>query len=353
MNIALQNVSKNFGPALAADDITLEIAEGECFFLLGPSGCGKTTLLRMVAGFCTPDSGKILLDNQPANDLPPHRRNTGMVFQNYALWPHLTVFENVAFGLAVPGRKLPETERRRRVGNILEMVHMEAFAQRKPAELSGGQQQRVALARALVIDPKALLLDEPLSNLDAGLRLEMRVEIRRLVKRIGITTLYVTHDQKEALSMADRCAVLQNGKIVQTGAPRELYDQPTVRFVAEFMGHANMIPAKVTALNGHTLVLSSAFGSWTATKFHGHPQTGDNVTLAVRPEKIRFGAADNNLNTFNGQLKETIYMGESVETWISMPDNSVLKAISADEPCANAAGLFHVDPDQVMVLNAE
>src|SRR5450830_1049187 len=257
MNLSLQSIVKRFDTVTAVDGVSLEIRDGECFFLLGPSGCGKTTLLRMIAGCCAPDEGRIVFNGQPVNDLPPHRRNTPLVFQNYALWPHLTVFDNVAFGLTVPGRTCPAPERRERVGRMLAAMHMEDLARRKPNRLSGGQQQRVALARALVIDPACLLLDEPLSNLDAKLRLEMRVEIRRLVKRQGITTIYVTHDQKEALSMADRCAILRQGRVEQVGSPRDLYEHPANRFVADFIGGANLVPGKVRAMsNGLTTVVT-------------------------------------------------------------------------------------------------
>ncbi len=236
MHLTLKAISKNFGTVRAVDAVSLEVADGELFFLVGPSGCGKTTLLRMIAGFCQPDSGAVLFDGIQVNQQPAHLRNTGMVFQNYALWPHLTVADNVAFGLAVPGRRLPEKDRRARVQRMLQAVHMEEFAERKPNQLSGGQQQRVALARALVVEPACLLLDEPLSNLDAKLRLEMRIEIRRLVKQIGITTIYVTHDQAEALSMADRCLILKNGRVAQIGTPRDIYQRPANRFVADFIG---------------------------------------------------------------------------------------------------------------------
>src|SRR5215469_11429785 len=225
--ITIENLSKRFGNYLALDRISLTIGTGELFFLLGPSGCGKTTLLRHIAGFYRPDEGRILLAGEDVTFMPPHKRNTGMVFQNYALWPHLTVEKNVAFGLEE--RRLPKGEIRTCVREALESVHLENVSERKISELSGGQQQRVALARAMVIRPTCLLLDEPLSNLDAKLRLEMRAEIRRICKEFQLTTVYVTHDQKEALSVSDRMAVLDQGRILQVGTPLEVYRRPSCR----------------------------------------------------------------------------------------------------------------------------
>lgn len=358
MKITLTNLTKRFGAIIAVDGVSLDVSDGECFFMLGPSGCGKTTLLRMIAGFGAPDAGRILFDGQIINNVPPHRRNTGMVFQNYALWPHLTVFDNVAFGLTVPGRTCPAPERRERVGRILAAMHMEELAQRKPNRLSGGQQQRVALARALVIDPACLLLDEPLSNLDAKLRLEMRVEIRRLVKQLGITTIYVTHDQKEALSMADRCAVLRQGRVEQVGPPRDLYERPSNRFVADFIGSANLVPGRIQAMTNGLATVATACGEWAARDLHGAFQIGAAVTLAIRPEALRLhpptGAA---LNRFAGHLTETIYLGEATESWIRMSDGFVMKVLESGPihaPAALSAEIpFHVNPDDVIILAAE
>ena len=381
MQITLANITKRFGKIVAADDICFTVADGECFFLLGPSGCGKTTLLRLIAGFGAPDEGQILFDGQIVNDLPPHRRNTPLVFQNYALWPHLTVFDNVAFGLTVPGRTCPAPERRERVGRMLAAMHMEDLAQRKPNRLSGGQQQRVALARALVIDPACLLLDEPLSNLDAKLRLEMRVEIRRLVKQMGITTIYVTHDQQEALSMADRCAILRQGRVEQVGPPRDLYERPANRFVADFIGGANLVPGKIRAVTNGLATVATALGEWTARDLHGAFRPGAAVTLAIHPEALRLHATSGaECNCFTGKLTETMFLGEATESWIRMPDGSVLKALEigpasaggpaiaggavvtggpvvtggAARPTAPAADTrFYVNPDNVIVLAAE
>ncbi|MBI2438790.1 MAG: ABC transporter ATP-binding protein [Lentisphaerae bacterium] len=366
MNVVLQSIVKRFGAVTAVDNVSLEIRAGECFFLLGPSGCGKTTLLRIIAGFCAPDEGQLLFDGKQVGGLPPHRRNTGMVFQNYALWPHLTVAANVAFGLTVPGRTLPASERKARVQRMLAVMHLEDYAGQKPNQLSGGQQQRVALARALVIDPACLLLDEPLSNLDAKLRLEMRVEIRRLVKRLGITTIYVTHDQKEALSMADRCAVLRQGRVEQIGTPRDLYERPANRFVADFIGGANLVPGTVRALTPLGAVITTAFGECSAHNLRGALQPGAKVTLAIRPEHLSLGAPCTELparggsapggNWFKGHVTESVYSGDTIESWIRMSDGSILKSVASatGRPATAAADIpFHVNPDEVIVLAAE
>src|SRR5512140_2761300 len=233
ISIQVNQLTKQFGTVVALHGLDLTINPGELFFLLGPSGCGKTTLLRSLAGFYIPDEGQIWFGDEDVTRLAPHKRNTGMMFQSYALWPHMTVAENVAFGLEE--RKVPREEINRRVREALESVRMAEYAARRPNELSGGQQQRVALARALVIRPRCLLLDEPLSNLDARLRLEMRGEIRRVCKDFKLTTVYVTHDQKEALSISDRMAILDRGRVLQVGAPRDIYKRPRSRTVANFI----------------------------------------------------------------------------------------------------------------------
>src|ERR1700730_616755 len=237
--IAIESLSKSFGGFLALDRVGLTIETGELVFLLGPSGCGKTRLLRHIAGFYRPDEGRILFDGKDVTRVPAHQRNTGMVFQNYALWPHLTVEKNVAFGLEE--RRFPKAEIDDRVTEALRVVRLEDLARRKINEMSGGQQQRVALARALVVRPACLLLDEPLSNLDAQLRAEMRSEIRRICKTAGLTTIYVTHDQKEALAVADRIAVMKDGQLAQIGSPGELYNHPRNVFVATFLGGTNLL----------------------------------------------------------------------------------------------------------------
>ena len=308
VSIAIENLVKTFGAAKALDGVSLTVEPGELFFLLGPSGCGKTTLLRHVAGFYKPDSGRIRIGGEDVTDVPPHKRDTGMVFQSYALWPHMTLAENVAFGLEM--RKVPKAEAARRVREALAAVKMEDKADRKPNQLSGGQQQRVALARALVVQPRCLLLDEPLSNLDAKLRLEMRTEIRRICKEAGLTAVYVTHDQKEALSIADRIAVMDAGRVEQVGSPPDVYRRPKSAFVASFIGETNFLPP-------------GFFGS--AASFPGAK------TLSVRPESVRLGAppAGAEALRFSGTVHGTVYLGETAEHLLDCgrPDVPPLKVL--------------------------
>jgi iron(III) transport system ATP-binding protein len=285
MNVSIQNVSKSFGANRVVNEVSLDIADGELFFLLGPSGCGKTTLLRMLAGFYPVESGKLLFGDRGMNDVPPHRRNTGMVFQNYALWPHLTVFENVAYGLDV--RKVTGNERRQRVEEALAIVRMGDYAKRSPTQLSGGQQQRVALARALVIKPDVLLLDEPLSNLDAKLRLEMREEIRRIHRETKLTTIYVTHDQQEALALADRIGLMNGGRLEQVGAPLELYRSPQTPFVTQFLGVANFLTGTVIAvMDAGQVKVQTAAGELVCAMEGGAELVGQTVTCLIRPHDV-------------------------------------------------------------------
>ncbi|HVS53659.1 MAG TPA: ABC transporter ATP-binding protein [Opitutaceae bacterium] len=310
ISIRIQQLTKRFGSVTALQQLDLEIAAGELFFLLGPSGCGKTTLLRSLAGFYIPDEGRIFFGDEDVTRLAPHKRNTGMMFQSYALWPHMTVAQNVAFGLEE--RKVPRDEIRRRVGEALESVHMGALAERRPNQLSGGQQQRVALARALVIRPRCLLLDEPLSNLDAKLRLEMRAEIRRVCKEFKLTTVYVTHDQKEALSISDRMAILDRGRVLQVGTPLEVYRRPTCRTVANFIGETDFIAGTLVSASGGTAVVDTAIG-----RFEGVPgdpaapaKAGDVVTVSVRPECWRLTRETPEKNFVRGRIGAAIYLGE-------------------------------------------
>jgi iron(III) transport system ATP-binding protein len=323
MKITFQNVSKSYGERLVVDDLSLEIAAGELFFLLGPSGCGKTTLLRCLAGFIIPERGRIFIGDRDVTDLPPNQRDTGMVFQSYALWPHLTVWENVAFGLEI--RKLPKAEKERRVEEALAVVRMADFSREKPNQLSGGQQQRVALARALVVQPTCLLLDEPLSNLDAKLRLEMRREIRRICKKAGLTAVYVTHDQKEALSIADRLAVLHDGRIQQCGPPDEVYRRPVNRFVAQFLGETNFFDGTITTGAGDGRAeIQTPQGVIVSRALPDSPVTaGQPVTLSIRPETIRLGEPPAGAsNVFNGAIQETVYLGELAEHEVSLGDGT-------------------------------
>jgi len=308
IKVQLHGVGKTYTAGVPVlQDVSLAIQPGELFFLLGPSGCGKTTLLRLLAGFLQPDAGTIEFDGQDVTGLAPEKRDAGLVFQNYALWPHMTVFENVAFGLDT--RKVRGEARQKQVMEALEMVKMADYADRKPASLSGGQQQRVALARALAFRPRLLLLDEPLSNLDAKLRDTMRSEIRRICKSAGLTAVYVTHDRREALSMGDRIAVVNQGRLEQIGTPEQLYRTPATRFVAEFMGPANVFSATVSSLAGGYCKLKTPFGEMTAALPAFAVQPGTRLTAIVRPESVRLEAGFG-LNGFPARLEQGAFLGE-------------------------------------------
>jgi len=311
VRIQIENLSKNFGDYPALKNLNLQIEPGEIFFLLGPSGCGKTTLLRHIAGFYTPDQGKIFFDDEDVTDLPPKDRHTAMMFQSYALWPHKNVAKNVAFGLEQQGVDWQEIEQK--VTEALDIVQMRDCAERKINELSGGQQQRVALARALVVRPRCLLLDEPLSNLDAKLRLEMRGEIRRVCKEFGLTAVYVTHDQKEALSIADNMAIMEAGNLLQVGSPLEIYRKPNSLAVATFIGESNLIPGKVTQITEDKYIYvetKEGLFQGLATNDNWNPAMGSKVTLSIRPETIQPTSSPSSLNSLEGVIKDYTYLGE-------------------------------------------
>ncbi|HTS86913.1 MAG TPA: ABC transporter ATP-binding protein [Gemmatimonadales bacterium] len=285
--ITLSHVTKRFGDYIAVEEANFDIARGEFFSLLGPSGCGKTTTLRMIAGFETPTSGRILLEGQDVSEVPPYRRNVNTVFQHYALFPHMTVRDNVAFGPR--SRKLPATEVAKRVDDLLAVTRLTALAGRKPAQLSGGQQQRVALARALVNYPSALLLDEPLGALDLKLRQAMQFELKRIQRDVNITFIYVTHDQEEALTMSDRIAVMNEGKVEQIGTPEEIYHSPATVFVANFIGVANLLPARaVGRVDGRIVVALEGDVRMEAAAPDWSIQHGTHGTIMIRPERVRF-----------------------------------------------------------------
>jgi iron(III) transport system ATP-binding protein len=325
--IRLDRVSKSLGKTVAVDGVNLEVRSGELFFLLGPSGCGKTTLLNLIAGLLEPSAGRIWFGERDVTKLGTNQRNAVMCFQSYALWPHLNVAENVRFGLAV--RKLPAAEQEERTTGALRLVQMLDYRDRKPAELSGGQQQRVAIARAVAVRPACLLLDEPLSNLDTRLRQQMRGEIRSICRATGLTTLYVTHDQKEALSIADRIAIMRAGKVVQLGTPAELYTQPETPFVAEFLGQSNLLEGTVVAVASAELRASplkstpcvrvhvqTAFGRLAAFAGESRVSEGARVTLAIRPEQVRVvspGAPRPEQNCVPGRVVESCFLGDSSE----------------------------------------
>ena len=307
VDVQLEHVTKRFGAVTAVNAVSLEVAQGEVLALLGPSGCGKTTTLRMIAGFEDPDAGLVRIKGQVVNDLPTYRRNLGMVFQQYALFPHMSVFDNVAFGLRMRGTS--RTETRRRVGEAMTLVRLQGLEGRFPSELSGGQQQRVALARAVVTTPAVLLLDEPLGALDKKLREQMQIEIRALQRALGITTIFVTHDQEEALTLADRIAVMENGEIVQIGTPTEIYERPRSRFVSDFIGVSNFLAGRVVERRGETVSVEVGAFRLQATGGDGLAP-GDRVEVAVRPEKIHLSAdPPAHPNAVRGQIENVVYLG--------------------------------------------
>ncbi|GAB3630387.1 Fe3+/spermidine/putrescine ABC transporter ATP-binding protein [Pandoraea terrae] len=286
--LVLDNLTKRYGEFVAADSVSLSIEKGEFVSLLGPSGCGKTTTLMMIAGFIDATAGRITLDGQDLTHVKPNRRGLGMVFQSYALFPHMTVADNVAFGLEM--RKVPKADRGKRVARALELVHLEKHAGRFPRELSGGQRQRVALARALVIEPPVLLLDEPMSNLDAKLREEMQFELRAIQREVGTTTIMVTHDQSEALSISDRVVVMEAGRVTQVDVPYRAYEHPETSFVSRFIGKANLLPATVSSVGNDSIELDVAGRRLAIGRNASAVQAGDGVTLCIRPEKMRLCA---------------------------------------------------------------
>jgi iron(III) transport system ATP-binding protein len=314
--ISTEAVSKSFGQVKALAQVSLRIEAGELFFLLGPSGCGKSTLLRCIAGLETPESGLIRFGGQDVTTLPPHQRGTAMVFQSYALWPHLTVAQNIAFGLEE--RRVPKPETTRRVEEALGLVQLEGFGPRSIDQMSGGQQQRVALARALVVKPKCLLLDEPLSNLDAQLRIEMRREIRRLVKDNGLTAIYVTHDQEEALAMADRIAILTAGTIAQLGPPEEIYRSPRSATVAAFIGETNLIAGSISAVTGRAATVATPLGPLVGRLADPgwEPAAGEPVRLSIRPEAWRLREEPGD-NAASGRITDRSYLGQRIQYWIA------------------------------------
>jgi iron(III) transport system ATP-binding protein len=330
MRIAIDNLTKRFGPLAAVNNVSLSIEQGEMFTLLGPSGCGKTTLLRLLAGFYTPDAGEIRFGNRVVNDVPPHERGIGMVFQNYALWPHMTVTENVAYGLKL--RKVSSSDRTARVLGVLEKVGLTGLGDRYPGQLSGGQQQRVALARALVLNPQMLLLDEPLSNLDAKIRVQVRAEIRKLQKALGITAVYVTHDQEEALAMSDRIAVFSLGSVCQVGSPKALYERPTTRFVADFIGINNLIEGTVRSVEGPRGSVRAETGLGEILAIHDAPlQVGERCVICIRPENIALNSQiGGERNNFAGRVAFTAYLGNTLRYDVDLGSGVTFKVDIGD-----------------------
>ncbi|KHK97985.1 spermidine/putrescine ABC transporter ATP-binding protein [Microbacterium mangrovi] len=331
--VTLRHVTKAFAETRAVDDIDLDLGQGEFFALLGPSGCGKTTTLRMVGGFELPTEGRILLGGQDVTMLPPYKRDVNTVFQSYALFPHMTVADNVAFGLRRKG--VASADITRRSERMLDLVGLAGFAKRRPHQLSGGQQQRVALARALVNEPKVLLLDEPMGALDAKIRKSMQIELKKIQQEVGITFLYVTHDQNEAMSMADRLAVMNGGRIEDIGAPQRVYDRPVTQFVAEFLGSCNILPVQYDAAG--VLHLPDGSPVLVATDDDYHAITASDARVGLRPEKLVVTRGDNvdgGVNSIRGVVRTATYLGASTDYEIETSWGGVLKAFAqnlADE----------------------
>jgi len=348
--ITIRDLTVRYGATVAVDGVSLVIEPGELFLLLGPSGCGKTTLLRALAGFVEADAGSIRFGDEDVTRVPPHQRHAGMVFQSFALWPHLSVFENVAFGLRE--QRVPKGEISARVEAALASTRLPGYGGRRVDELSGGEQQRVALARALVVRPRCLLLDEPLSNLDAKLRHSMREEIRRLCKEHGLTTVYVTHDQKEALAVADRIGVMTTGRLLQVGSPAEIYRRPRSRAVAAFVGETNLLAGRVAAVEGAEVRVESPVGALVAARDEAFaPAVGAEVWISIRPECLRLvRAGEVAPNTLRGRVEQVTYLGELAEHRVRVGDTALAlfelnaRAERRDELVAS------VDPADVVLL---
>ncbi|MGI9482572.1 MAG: ABC transporter ATP-binding protein [Hyphomicrobiales bacterium] len=342
--IEIANVSKHFGPVVAVDNITMSIARGEFFSLLGASGCGKTTLLRMLAGFESPTSGEIFIDGQPMSEQAPHHRPTNMVFQNYAIFPHLDVQQNIAFGLRT--EKVSKEESKRRVEEALELVKLQGFGNRRSNELSGGQRQRIALARALIKRPKVLLLDEPLGALDKKLREEMQLELRALQRTLQITFIFVTHDQEEAITLSDRIAVMAEGKALQIGSPKALYNAPESIAVADFIGSMNFLDAKVVDVKeGAAIVETSGLGKTEILTPPSTAQKNAQMMVAVRPEKLKIsaepGAGEN--NCVKGVMKSVNYLGDRYHCYVAVDGREKPLAIVAQDFKISSDGAAQVD----------
>jgi ABC-type Fe3+/spermidine/putrescine transport system ATPase subunit len=348
VEVKLQNIVKTFGETVALKGIDLDIKHGELFTLLGPSGCGKSTTLRIIAGLEYPDSGKIYFGDEEVTYLPSHQKGAVLVFQNYALWPHMTVFDNVAYGLKLKGMSREEV--RKKVEWALELIKLKGFENRYPTQLSGGQQQRVAIARALVVEPKVLLLDEPLSNLDAKLRLEMRSEIRRIQRELGITVIYVTHDQEEAMAISDRIAVMNVGTVEQVGTPKEIYETPRTEFVASFMGKTNVVPAKVVERNGDRVTVE--FESFRMEGLH-YTGDSDTVVLVIRPERIRLNPVENGVS-LTGTVDLVEYYGFFVEVIGLFGETRLIARTISDRGLEGLKPTkpvtFYIEKDDVIVL---
>src|SRR5262245_27486830 len=349
--VTVQGVGKAFGDAVALRDVSLEVASGELLTLLGPSGCGKTTLLRVLAGFETPDRGRVLISGKDMAGLPPYRRPVNTVFQHYALFPHRTVAGNVAFGLEQSG--CPTAEVPGRVARALELVRLPGFGGRRIDQLSGGQKQRVALARALVLEPEVLLLDEPMAALDPKLRKEMQVEVKNLQERLGTTFVFVTHDQDEALVMSDRVAVMNGGRIEQVGAPDELYDRPRTRFVADFLGVRNLLSALVRGYEGGQVVLETTNGLRLRAFEERETRAGSKVSIGIRAERVSL-VEDDVAGSFEGTIEDELYLGDRTDWRVRVAGDTLTVAEGAAQVRPRRRGdrvrLF-VPPQAVLFLD--
>ena len=348
--LIVNGIDKTFGDFQALSDVSFTIEPGQFVTLLGPSGCGKTTLLRVIAGFLEPEKGEILFGDKVMNDVPPNKRNTAMCFQSYALFPHKTVYENIIFGLRM--RKVSADEQRKRVKEVMEMVDLVGLENRKPYELSGGQQQRVALARAIIVRPEILLFDEPLSNLDAKLREKVRVDIRNIQHSLGITTVYVTHDQAEALAISDVVIAMNKGRIVQKSDPKTIYNRPSTKFVADFIGSANITPGPCTEFAGSTAVVDSLYGVLRVQAADLTP--GEEAFLCIRPEDFVPIFAENAphaVNVVTGSVLHAVYMGNSLDLFVKVNDHVVRISAAKDCPIPEGSQIsFTVQPDKICVM---
>lgn len=348
--LELKNLSKRFGDVIAVNNLSISsINKGEFITFLGPSGCGKTTLLRMIGGFYHPTFGDILMHGEKINDIPPEKRKTSMVFQNYALFPHMTVYDNIAYGLKL--RKLSNEEIKEKVRNILKIVQLEGLGRRKPTELSGGQQQRVALARCIVIEPEIILLDEPLSNLDANLRVMMREEIRKIQQTLHLTTIFVTHDQEEAMSMSDRIVVMNKGEIDQIGTPTEIYEKPATLFVASFIGYINLINGSIKSKKNNTFTISTDIGKLVNINDDlKEINSGDKVTVIIRPESTSLErvASKGEKNCLQGTINNFTYVGHIVRYAIDVKGLNLPFVLDASNP--EGKGIFKEGENVTIIL---
>jgi spermidine/putrescine transport system ATP-binding protein len=354
--VTLEGLVKRFGAVTAVDGIDLDIPAGEFFSLLGPSGCGKTTTLRLIGGFERPDRGRILLDGRDMAHTPPHRRPVNTVFQSYALFPHLNVFDNVAFGLRF--QQVSKDQTRRRVAEALSLVRLGEFGDRRPTQLSGGQQQRVALARALVLNPSVLLLDEPLGSLDAKLRKALQIELKAIQEEVGITFVYVTHDQEEALTMSDRIAVMSEGQVVQVGGPREVYEEPATSYVADFLGVSNLMDARAVgrSTDGGCRV---AIGDAELVAGKGDTDASGPVKVVIRPERVHIeDRGSTGANRLPAMVDRTVYVGSIMQVLVRLPGGQVIQAMIPNRGDAHGYGQgtpvsLHLSPQDLRVLRAD